>query len=347
VAIQEYPLQIDNYINLGVLYLQTGDLEKSFASNLKALQLQPDDAIALEDGVAGATTLDQPDQAKKYIAEAQRIGLNGTTLLSVELIYFATQSDWTGVQKIIAETAGRPDQFTITGTWANLLPQLGQFQLARTTYLRAADQASSAKALDVQASSMLSAASASWMVDRCFDPDRAAKDALKLDKGKATQIAAANALANCNQAKQANQSLSDIEKRYPQDTLIQELFVPQGRAWLALKAGDAQRALVLLERVGAHDAASFAPYMRGMAYLQLKDSHNAIGAFQSATRLKGAAYFSGSPFALSYLGLGRAYAMAGDKANAKKAYDVFFTEWKNADSDLPVVAEAKKEYAQL
>jgi hypothetical protein len=63
--------------------------------------------------------------------------------------------------------------------------------------------------------------------------------------------------------------------------------------------------------------------------------------------MKGNAYNTGSPYALSFLGLGRAYVLAGDKANAKKAYDNFFTEWKNADADLPIVAEAKKEYAQL
>ena len=123
--------------------------------------------------------------------------------------------------------------------------------------------------------------------------------------------------------------------------------MPQARGWLALKAGDAQRALALLERVRAHDNVSYAPYLRGLAYLELKDPRNAIASFQDATRLKGIAYNTGSPYALSFLGLGRAYVMAGDKPNAKKAYDVFFSEWKNADSDLPVIAEAKKEYAQL
>jgi eukaryotic-like serine/threonine-protein kinase len=87
--------------------------------------------------------------------------------------------------------------------------------------------------------------------------------------------------------------------------------------------------------------------LRGLAYLQLKYSRNAIDSFQNATRLKGRAYINRSPYALSYLGLGRAYAMAGDKPDAKKAYDAFFAEWKNADADLPVIAEAKKEYAQL
>jgi serine/threonine protein kinase/tetratricopeptide (TPR) repeat protein len=347
VVTQEYPLDIGNFINLGVSYLQNGDLEKSDAANSRALALDPDNAIALEDGIAGATQLGQPERATRYIADAQRLGLNGTSLLAIEAAFYATESDWNNVQKILATTAGRPDGFSVTGYWGTLLPQQGKFQLARTTLLRAADQAGIAQQKDAQANNLLTAANIGWMVDRCVDPEPTVKHALQLDKGKVTQIAAATTLALCNVQKQANKMLSDLEKHYPDDTLIRELVVPQSRAWLALKAGDSQRALTLLERVRAHDAASFAPYLRGLAYLQLKDPRNAIASFQDATRLKGIAYNTGSPYALSFLGLGRSYTLAGDKANAKKAYDTFFTEWKNADADLPILAEAKKEYAQL
>ena len=347
VATQEYPLQIDNFINIGVFYLQNGDLEKSFAANQRALKLQPYDAIALENGVGGAAELNQPDQGAKYIAEAKRLGLNGTSLYGIELQYYASQADWDNVQKIIAETAGRPDQFVITSSWAGILPQLGQIELAHTTQMRAADQAASAKEKDAQAGALLNAAAAGWMVDRCFDPEKTVKEALKLDKGKVTLIAAATTMAACNQTKKATEMLAAIEKRYPEDTLVQELNVPQSRAWLAIKAGDPQNALSLLERVRSHDDASFAPYLRGLAYLQMKDARHAIESFQSATRLKGVALNTGSPYALSFLNLGRAYAMAGDKPAAKTAYDTFFTEWKNADAGLPILAEAKKEYAQL
>jgi serine/threonine protein kinase/tetratricopeptide (TPR) repeat protein len=347
VATQEYPLQVDNYINIGVFYLQNGDIAKSTAANRKALELQPENAIALENGVAAATFENNSVEAMKYITQAQRLGLNGTSLFGLELSYYASQSDWNNVQKIIAETAGRPDQFVITSTWGGILPQVGQIQLAHTTFLHTVDQAASAKEKDAQAGALLSAASAGWMVDRCFAPDQAVKEALKLDKGKVTLIAAANTLAACKEEKHATQALDGLEKRYPDDTLVQELFVPQSRAWLAIKAGDAQRAIILLERVRAHDQVSYAPYLRGLAYLQLKDARNAITSFQDATRQKGIAYTTFSPYALSYLGLGRAYAMAGDKANAKKAFDVFFAEWKNADPDLPIIPEAKKEYAQL
>jgi hypothetical protein len=113
---------------------------------------------------------------------------------------------------------------------ATIYPQLGQIQLARTTALRAADQAASVKAKDAQAAAVLQAASAGWVVDRCFDPERVAKQALQLDKGKVTQIATATTLAFCNAAQAAEQMLSNIEKRYPQDTLVQELNVPQSRA---------------------------------------------------------------------------------------------------------------------
>ena len=347
VATQEYPLQIDNLINISVFYLQNGELEKAAAANRQALELQPDDAIALENEVSTGTTLDQPAEAEKYIAEAARLGLNGTSLLAIELQYYAVRGNWESVQRIVAETAGRPDQSAVTSSLGILYPQFGEIQLAKTTLLRAADQAASVKANDAQAGALLAAAAAGWMVDECFDAAQVAKRALQLDNGKVTQIAAATTLAQCNDDKQASEMLSALEKRYPEDTLIQQVFVPQSRGWLALKAGDAKQGLVFLERVRAHDAASFAPYMRGLAYLQLKDPANAITSFQAATRLKGQAYLIGSPYGLSFLGLGRAYAMAGDKANAKKAYDVFFTEWKNADAGLPVVAKAKKEYAQL
>jgi eukaryotic-like serine/threonine-protein kinase len=345
VATQEYPLDASNFINLGVSYAAIGELEKSEAANRGALALQPENAIALENEVGGATQLGLP--AEKYIAEAQRLGLDGTSLFGIEAQYYAVHSDWDSVHKILADTAGRPDQFSIVASWGSLLPQLGQFQLARTTLLSAAEQAASAKEEDSQAGALLNAAYAGWMVDRCADPDETVKNALKLDKGKVTVINSAMTLALCNQEKHANQMLSDLEKHYPEDTLVQGLYVPQARGWLTLKAGDPQHALAMLERVRAHDNVSFAPYIRGLAYLQLKDSRNAIASFEDATRRKGVAFNTGSPYALSFLGLGRAYVMAGNKPEAKKAYEVFFSEWKNADSDLPVIAEAKKEYAQL
>jgi hypothetical protein len=121
-----------------------------------------------------------------------------------------------------------------------------------------------------------------------------------------------------------------------------------------LQAADAHKALDLLAKGHAFDQISPGPYLRGLAYLQLHDAGNAIAAFKIATKYKGASYTSGdnipfplNSYALGLLGLGRAYTMAGDKANAKAAYDRFFAEWKNPDPELAVMAQAKKEYAGL
>jgi predicted negative regulator of RcsB-dependent stress response len=135
--------------------------------------------------------------------------------------------------------------------------------------------------------------------------------------------------------------------------MVRQLYVPQGRAYVALQAADPRKALDLLTKSQAFDLVSPGPYLRGLAYLQLHDSGNAAAAFRIATKYKGPSYaysssiFPSNNYALGLLGLGRAYAMAGDKTEAKAAYERFFTEWKNADSGLPVMAQAKKEYAAL
>jgi tetratricopeptide (TPR) repeat protein len=347
VATQEYPLQMDNFVNLGVYYLTDGDVEKSDEANRRALALQPDDAIALENGVGDSVALGKLDDARRFVEQIQRLKLNGTALYVSELQYYAVLGDWDGFQRVITETAGRPDQFSVTATVSGLEMERGQFSQAHSSSLRAADQAATVNEKDAQAAGILYAAGSGWPIGQCQGTEDAAKQALKLDKGKATESLLASTLALCGEDKAAVKALNGIEKKYPQDTIIQEVVVPQGLAILALKNGDPRHAIELLERVRAHDDASLAPYFRGLAYLQLKDAQNAIASFQDATRRRGVAYYVGSPYALSELGLGRAYAMAGDKVNAKKAYAAFFAEWNNAEAGLPVIAEAKKEYSQL
>ena len=88
--------------------------------------------------------------------------------------------------------------------------------------------------------------------------------------------------------------------------------------------------------------------MQGLAYLQLHDAAQAVNAFQNDNQSPGGNLQTTTPFyAQAQLGLARAYAMGGDKADAKKAYEAFFTTWKNADADLPMLQAAKKEYAAL
>ena len=354
VAIQEYPLQIDNYVNLGATYETDGKPEQAQAVLLKGMDLQPDESAGLSDVIAGYTVMDQYDEARRYIAKANQLGLNGTDMLAYDLSLDGAINDTAEIQKILAEGAGRPDQSLLTGQLGSVQAEWGQFRAAAATLQRAAEQAGQAKAPDAQAAFVLNAAFIGWPVGECQSAEPAVREALAVDKSKTTQIAVAATHAFCGEGKLALPALDELEKKYPDDTLVQQVFVPQGRAYVALQAGDAQKALDLLSKGQAFDLVSPGPYLRGLAYLQLHDPGNATAAFKIATKYKGASFTNETSlpvpmnnYALGLLGLGRAYAMGGNKAEAKTAYEKFFEEWKNADPGLPVMAQAKKEYAAL
>jgi tetratricopeptide (TPR) repeat protein len=304
--------------------------------------------------IAGYTVMDQYDEARKYVAKANQLGLNGTDMLAYALSLDGVTGDTAGIQRILAEGAGRPDEFLLTGLLGNVQAEWGQFRAAGATLQQAAGQALEAKAPDAQAGFLLNAAFVGWPVGECQNPEAAVRQALAVDKSKPTQIAVAATQAFCGEGKLTLPALDVLEKKYPDDTLVQQVFLPQGRAYVALQAGDAQKALDLLAKSQAFDLVSPGSYLRGLAYLQLHDPGKATAAFKIATKYKGASYtaessipFPMNSYALGLLGLGRAYAMAGDKADAKAAYERFFAEWKNADPGLAVMAEAKKEYAGL
>jgi hypothetical protein len=140
----------------------------------------------------------------------------------------------------------------------------------------------------------------------------------------------------------------DLSRKYPEDTLIQQVYVPLGKAFVALGAGQAREALDDAEPARAYYRVFPTAYLQGLAYLQLHDASRAVSAFHNATLSPGGNLLATTTFyAQAQLGLARAYAMGGDKASAKKAYEAFFTTWKDADSSLPMLQAGKKEYAAL
>ena len=175
------------------------------------------------------------------------------------------------------------------------------------------------------------------------------QQALSLDKSKQTQATATLAAAICGNGKLALPMASELSKKFPQDTLIQDVFAPLSKAFVALAAGRAQEAVDAAEPAKPYNANYPASYLQGLAYLQLHDAGHALSAFQTAIRANsGTLQIGSAPYlAQVQLGLARAYAMGGDKPTAKKAYEAFFVTWKDADADLPMLVAAKKEYAAL
>jgi eukaryotic-like serine/threonine-protein kinase len=201
----------------------------------------------------------------------------------------------------------------------------------------------------VQAAAILVNAQARGLAGLCEGNDKVVEQGLALDKNKQTQESAVLASAVCGNGKLSLPLAQDLSKRFPEDTLIQDAYLPLAKAFAALANGRPEEAVADAKPSKPYDSIFPGSYVQGLAYLQLHDAVQAVSAFQSATKWKGGILIQvGAPFyAQAQLGLARAYAMGGDKANAKKAYQDFFATWKDADTDLPMLVAAKKEFAVL
>jgi len=121
-------------------------------------------------------------------------------------------------------------------------------------------------------------------------------------------------------------------------------------AMLQIQRGQPSSAVATLQRMLPVDLGRYAifrpPYVRGLAYLALKDGRAAVTEFQKILNHRGVATVS-LLYPLAYLKQGRAWALVGDIPKARAAYESFLTLWKDADPDVPILEEAKREYARL
>jgi hypothetical protein len=148
----------------------------------------------------------------------------------------------------------------------------------------------------------------------------------------------------------------DLGRRFPEDTVVQFNYLPTVRAQLALTRKDASKAIEALQAAAPYELAwpgksAFTPalypvYVRGEAYLAVHEGIEAAAEFQKILDQR-AVVFNEPIGVLAHLGLARAYALQGDTAKSRKAYEDFLTLWKDADPDIPILREAKAEYAKL
>jgi serine/threonine protein kinase/tetratricopeptide (TPR) repeat protein len=350
-AIQAYPNQIDNYININVAYQALGQYEQGLVYARKAVAIDPQDSIAAENLLADLASLRRLDEARKEMERVQKLGLNTSTSdLVVQMVLYSLMGEPQQAQALMAQAAGKPDEFIATQALAGIQQYFGQYRLAKATMQAAVDQAGHAKAPDVQAGALLADAAAQGMAGNCAGNEDEVKRALAFDKGKQSQTTATLPSAICGNPKLALSLVKELRKKYPEDTLIQDVYGPLTNAFIALGAGRAQEAIDAAEPAKSNDTNYPASYVQGLAYLKLHDAAGAQRAFQTALRANSGTLQLSSfvPFyAQVQLGLAQAYAMGGDKPNAKKAYEAFFKTWKDADADLPMLVAAKKEYATL
>jgi eukaryotic-like serine/threonine-protein kinase len=182
--------------------------------------------------------------------------------------------------------------------------------------------------------------------------DRALKNLASVGaiSGRSALTFSGHIFAACGQAQKAEAVAANLNKEYPLNTFTQKSEIPQIHARLSLQRGDAAQAIKDLHPAEAYQFGEvelgIPAYLRGMAYLKSKHGAEAAAEFQKVLDHRGTS--GASPYcALANLGLARSYALTGDAAKARTTYQDFLSLWKDADPDIPILKEAKAEYAKL
>jgi eukaryotic-like serine/threonine-protein kinase len=352
---QTYPRDTVPWINLGNLYTRMGRFDDAAQQTENALRLSPDDVIGMSLLINSYIDRDRFDEAKAIAR--QGLAKHPDAVPYHELLWVIAflqddqpaqkeQMDW-----MQAKDKGDAGNFEIGAD-----VEFGKVVAAAK--LLAAQQAIGATnqpkgptgqhAKDQLANDLAQRASGLCLYGFMQEGRRGAEKAFAL-RADHPSFNVAQAVIFCGDAADGEKAVAEIAKGNPTDFVINNLILPIYRAALALDRNDPQQALTILQPMGAQY--SMAPgtdyfYFHGLANLQAKNGKDAATDFQSSIDHRGLIFLS-EFYPLSKLGLARAKALEGDMVGARTAYQDFFAFWKDADPDIPVLQQAKAEYAKL
>ncbi len=335
--------------NLAVSYEQTGDYAKATEHARDAKRIDPNSAGGWGNLAYSYLGSNRPDEAWQTMQQAlakfpDSDGVHYFTYFTA--LTLGKQAD---ADRERAWSKGKQLEYRFMSTENRLLWEQGKLATSEENTRRMLDMENS-QGLKETAEADLGFLA---MVQADFGVcDRALKNAaiLAASSGRAAVTNAGYVFATCGQAQKAEANVARLNKEYPLDSFLQKSELPQMRARLELQRGAAPKAI---EELHPAEWAQFGfielgvpAYLRGLAQLQNKQGTEAAAEFQKILDYKLA--LGPIPYvALAKLGLGRAYALTGDSAKARTAYQDFFTQWKDADADLPILKTAKAEYEKL
>ncbi len=352
---QTYPRDYLPNTNLGDIYGILGNWEKALQEASGALRLEPNDENNYLNLGNDYANLNRLDEAETVYKQAEERKLEGEFLLTNRYQLAFLKRDAAQMAQLLAAAMGKPGaEELVLAYQADTEAWYGKMKKARELTLQAMESAQHDDAKE--AAAMYQAAAALREVESGNRNQAIAEAtaAVKLAPNRDVQAMAALALARAGDTAGAEKLAADLDKTFPLDTLIQRYWLPTIQAAVALQRKDPDRAIEVLRVASTIELGQptqvvvfLCPvYLRGEAYLMLHDGHAAAAEFQKFIDHRGAVVnFQWG--VLARLGLARAYAVQGDTARARAAYKDFLTLWKDADPDVPILKEAKAEYAKL
>jgi serine/threonine protein kinase/Flp pilus assembly protein TadD len=349
---QTYPRDGVPVGSLAIIYENLGQYDKALAEAREAVRL---DASALNYGnlVNNYLLLNRLEEARTTAEEAQAKNLDFPYLrFNLYLLAFL-KNDAAGMAKQVAWAAGMPGvEDVLLALEADTAGYSGRLGKARELSRQAVASAERAEEKETAASYEAEAALREALLGNAAEARQRAAAALGLSTGRDVQCGAALALALAGDTARAQALADDLAKRFPEDTLVQFNYLPTIHAQLALNRNDSLKAIETLRAAAPYElggvgyGALYPVYVRAEAYLAGHQGSEAAAEFQKILDHRGVVV-NGPIVALAHLGLARAYALQGDAAKSRAAYNDFFTLWKDADPDIPIYRAAKVEYAKL
>jgi serine/threonine protein kinase/tetratricopeptide (TPR) repeat protein len=348
-----YPRDTTPLDNLGLAYLTTGEFEKTLALGKQAQQVDPTDAYSREHMIYSYLCLSRFDEARAVAEQSIAKKLDNGPVHNHLFTLAFLKKDQAGMDKELAWAKGTESEPFLLAQNVAAESSWGQMKLAQSS-LREAQTASLHNGMK-EFAAVLRTQSARRQANYgdCVAAKAAAETSLaEVPDGENRRVAAL-ALAQCGDSAAARKLVDAEVRAFPQDTVVQGILVPLVEALGSLHTGDAQAALAVLEPARRFELAGQPPnapywilYVRGRAYLQSKQPDKAAPELQKILDFRGRQATS-ELIPLAQLQLARAYAMQNDARKARAAYQDFLAMWKDADPDIPILKEAKSEYAKL
>ena len=347
---QIYPRDPISHDNLQNIYAYQGRHEEALAEGLEALRLEPDNVAYYEDVVLSSLCLNRLDDAQVALQQAQQRKLQSELLQWLRYDFAFLRNDVGQMERLVAAAASSRGGPFLEGDQGIREAQLGRLREARALWQLVVKTIQNHGPAEFATFYQDTAALTEAYIG---NPQRARADVAagqKLTMNRFSEPWAAFALAVAGDVKGAEKLSAELNRRWPLDSIMQRYWLPTIRAALALDGKNADKAIELLRVMGPYEMSlegNLDPvYLRGQAYLRLGNGRAAAAEFQKVIDHPGLVRYA-PVGALARLGLAHAYALEGDTAKSRTAYQDFLTLWKDADPDIPILLEAKAEYTNL
>ena len=355
---QAYPRLWQPHNSLGGNYASLGQWEKALSETLEANRLGPEIGTPYAVLVEFYCRLNRLGEAKATYERALARRLDVPDLHAYRYAVAFLEHDVDAMQRQAGWFEGKPGVEDIIMSYQSDTEAFsGHLEKAQELSRRATDSAQRAGEKETAAKRDLNAAFRLAEFGDLPQGHRQALDALTIATARNARIMAAFAFARTGDTDRAQTMADELQKQNPSNTKMNYYWLPVIRAAIQISRREPAKAVQILETAAPYELSLAGPlpelgallypvYLRGQADLMLREGAAAATEFQKFIEHR--SLVINSPLAvLARLNLARAYAMQGDTGDAKRRYEEFLAIWKDADPDIPVLKQAKAEYAKL